>query len=423
MKNNWEPFLVKVFLALGACAVCVSFVSAGIFSKDAIGTTGGQFLELPVGARGVAMGSAQGAAAEDASAIYYNPANLAGLRGINVTFMHAIYFQDISYDFAAFAKQTQDHGAIAFGLQYLSMGSLDKVDNTGNPTGDSMAPRDLALSIANARKFENLEYGFAIKYISSRLNESANAYAIDGGVRWSAEPIAFSASIANLGSGLKFRKETAPLPTTVRLGSSYKIIPQLRDKIWSFALDVVLSKGAAAAVCAGAEYKVDIKELMKIAGRMGYNTRVSAGGLGGASGFSAGIGFDINRFFMDYAFTPFGDLGNSHRISLSMKFGDDDIYEREPAVRKRTVRPAKKKRRVGPINFASGSEAIIKVSKAKLYRYHDAESKVLAILKRGMEMEVQKQRGDWVKVYTETGKIGWVRKSVLKKKALQFFDW
>ncbi|MCK5358810.1 MAG: hypothetical protein KAJ48_10475, partial [Elusimicrobiales bacterium] len=88
MKYNWKPFSAKIFLALGACAVCMSFVSAGIFSKDAIGTTGGQFLELPVGARGVAMGSAQGAA-EDASAIYYNPANLAGLRGINVTFMHA----------------------------------------------------------------------------------------------------------------------------------------------------------------------------------------------------------------------------------------------------------------------------------------------------------------------------------------------
>lgn len=392
------------------------FVYAGGYSEDAIGTTGGQFLELPVGARGAAMGTAQGAAAEDATAIYYNPANLASIQGINATFMHAMYFQDVSYDFSALAVKTPKYGTFALSAQYLAVGAVVKVDNTGNPTGETMRPRDLAVTVANAHTLGNLEYGFGGKYISSRLNSEANAYAADAGIRWNIKPAALSLGISNLGAGLKFREETAPLPTTVRVGGSYRSVSELSDKTMAFALDGVFSKGAAAAACAGIEYKSDISNSVKMALRAGYNTRVGAGGLGGLSGFTAGAGFDINWFTIDYAFAPFGGLGDSHLISLAVRFGADRGAGRATSSPYRRTGNNINRAKASANNFEPGSEGVVDVDRALLYRYSNENSEKLETLRAGMEVEVQAQLGNWLKVISESGTTGWVFKSNLAKK-------
>jgi len=43
--------------------------------------------------------------------------------------------------------------------------------------------------------------------------------------------------------------------------------------------------------------------------------------MGGFNGFSAGCGFKYKTCQLDYAFTPYGDLGDTaHRVTLGMKF-------------------------------------------------------------------------------------------------------
>ena len=37
-------------------------------------------------------------------------------------------------------------------------------------------------------------------------------------------------------------------------------------------------------------------------------------------GLTAGIGYKFGRICLDYAYVPYGDLGDTHRISLGMKF-------------------------------------------------------------------------------------------------------
>jgi len=39
------------------------------------------------------------------------------------------------------------------------------------------------------------------------------------------------------------------------------------------------------------------------------------------SGLTSGVGFRLGDLTMDYAFVPYGDLGLTHRISLSFKLG------------------------------------------------------------------------------------------------------
>jgi hypothetical protein len=41
---------------------------------------------------------------------------------------------------------------------------------------------------------------------------------------------------------------------------------------------------------------------------------------GAGSGFSVGMGLTFSNLGLDYAFVPYGDLGDTHRISLGYKF-------------------------------------------------------------------------------------------------------
>jgi hypothetical protein len=87
---------------------------------------------------------------------------------------------------------------------------------------------------------------------------------------------------------------------------------------------VLLSAGAAKArdndaeIHAGAE--LSMSRTLDV--RAGYaavpGNTLDAGGLSGVSG---GVGITLGRFSVDYGIRPFGDLGLSHRLSLTARFG------------------------------------------------------------------------------------------------------
>ncbi len=64
-----------------------------------------EFLNIGAGARGLAMGNAQVASAKDATAGYWNPAGLVGVKDhVNAGLMHADYFAGIAkYDYLSVA--------------------------------------------------------------------------------------------------------------------------------------------------------------------------------------------------------------------------------------------------------------------------------------------------------------------------------
>src|SRR6187431_2304405 len=70
-----------------------------------------EFLNIGAGARGLAMGNAQVASVNDATAGYWNPAGLTGVKDdINVSAMHAEYFAGIAkYEYASIAVPVQEN--------------------------------------------------------------------------------------------------------------------------------------------------------------------------------------------------------------------------------------------------------------------------------------------------------------------------
>ena len=82
-----------------------------------------QFLKIGVGARGVAMGESFVAVANDASALYWNPAGLVQLPENQVIAAHTEYVADIKHDYLR--RDVSPHGQDAVGVSFTSLHMKD----------------------------------------------------------------------------------------------------------------------------------------------------------------------------------------------------------------------------------------------------------------------------------------------------------
>jgi hypothetical protein len=339
----------RLAAAVSAAAGLALPAGAASFSSKTAGTTAASFLELPAGARSAALGSAQAGASGTAESVHLNPAGLAGLAGLHASFSHVLYLADVSYQHVAVARRAGKRAVVGAGLQHVSYGAIDSVDNTGRPTGAALTPRDLAVVLAGAARVRGLDAGIGLKFVSSRIEDSASAAAADVGLRKAFGDWEVLASASNLGAGLRYRDVASPLPAVVRAGAGYRRNVSDMDEVGA-AVDAVAPRGAAPFGAGGVEYRRRLREDLSVAARAGYSSRLSSSGLGGSVGFSAGLGFGFSGWEVDYAWRPYGDLDMAHWITLGIRFGAADTAGR-PAARADdggSRRPARGARRAPP---------------------------------------------------------------------------
>ncbi len=295
---------------------------ARALGKNSVGTAGAQFLKLGTNARAVAMGEAYSAVTDGSDSLYWNPAGLERVDRKAFSVLHAMYLQNISYNYASYAFRFRESGVIAVGAQYLSAGSIDRTDRFGSAAG-TYNPYDLAFSVGWARMFSDLgndeEFAFGVtgKFIQSKVVETAATGAGDLGVLWTpsmAEDVTFGLSAQNIGGQLKFVNEGDALPMSIRSGASY--IP-MQD--WIVSADVVFPNDAPIYASLGTEYKISLTGNITAAGRAGYKSKTSSD-ISGISSISAGTGLLWKGYGLDFSWQPFGVLGNTYLLSLSGKF-------------------------------------------------------------------------------------------------------
>ncbi|HNW93392.1 MAG TPA: PorV/PorQ family protein, partial [bacterium] len=302
-------------------------------------TTSAAFLKIGVGARAAGMGEAYVAQAQDASGLYWNPAGLARLDRKQFIFMHNDWFENINYEYLGYVHplagtalfgRTWD-GALGGSLTYVDKGDLQRTTYS-NPFGaglGSFEAQDFAGAVSYAESYnDQLDLGGTLKLVYQEIDDvTATSVAVDFGAQYrGAYPgLTLGAALTNLGTKAKFEREDEDLPLAFRFGAAYEV-PQFpltvaTDGVWLYDDEVSWRVGV--------EY--DLNQYLAL--RAGYNSANDAD-----DGFGGGFGITIDDLEINYAYVPYGDLGNTHRIDSVFRFGEI-VPRPEPQAPPVTTRP------------------------------------------------------------------------------------
>jgi hypothetical protein len=226
--------------------------------------------------------------------------------------MHSIWFEGMTYDWGSVVFPT-DIGAIGVGVQYMDYGSILETDVDGLDLGN-YHPTDLSVALSYGTKIEGVKLGLTAKYISLRVKQQATTFAADFGLITALDPLGlkanFGAAVHNLGLPVKFANEKENLPAAGNIGLAVWLIPQ-----WIVSAEAVIPFDNAIGFAVGTEISLKVAEDIDLIGRTGYYSRSDPNNV------TFGAGIKVENISVDYAFEPFGDLGNTHRFSLNIKFG------------------------------------------------------------------------------------------------------
>ncbi len=332
----------------------LTLISTPAFSVEIhpkAGTTAATFLTLGAGSRAAAMGGAFAGLADDVTALYWNPAGLARLANTEVHLTHNEQFEGIRQDFAGYA--TPFGKGVIGGALYGLYTPVDIERRSGNSENDPFMPLsnseglfgayDTAAQLSYARVINGrLSAGASLLAISQTIdNYTAYGAAMDLGLQYGLKdkPVSLGLALQHIGTPIKFISKSYDLPFNVKAGGAWFPKPNLKV---TCDLNQPIDNWLSASL--GSEYCPN----RYLALRAGYNYLLYGQPLGDAAGIAAGVGFIIpwQKYIItvDYAFQPYGVLGNSNRISVGIEFPG-----RAP------VRPA-------PISAPSNTTAPVKVS-------------------------------------------------------------
>lgn len=277
------------------------------------GTTGASFLKVGVGARELAMGSAASVLTEGAGAVNWNPAKLAELKQKSLSASYNMLFIDESQGYLGYAAPLKGGAVIGAGVNYLTVADIEKrLNDTDNP--DSLFDSNnmaVAFSYARADVGPGLNLGASLKYVQQDLDiQTDKALAVDLGSTYKLNDVYTAAfTVQNLGG--KIGPDNLPLLFKGGLARTFfdGRLAAAADLDWlAYDERFYLDLGAEYALNPGLDF------------RAGYQLGRAQDELGGLTGLGAGLGLKFDGFALDYAYVPFGDLGDTHRMTLGFSF-------------------------------------------------------------------------------------------------------
>ena len=310
-----------------------------------VGSSGGTFQNIWVGARASAMGGAYSALADDITALYWNPAGIASMgNGINVGATYTRWFGDINHNFIGAVMPISEKFRAGVSMTFVDYGTLrsatlDKDYNAGTFNVNDLA---IGLTLAGAMT-DRFSFGFTARYIHNTiLDLSADGLAFDAGSLYqtdfynmkislalsnlgpdrsyqgnSLSLLATNPNINTVGRALDTRLVTSdfPIPLTFRIGVGTDLFQgKVEGQILNVAAEFATHSDNAETFNFGGEYVWN--DLVAL--RAGYAFNEDQLGLG------AGLGFrykseDFNGN-IDYSMNTTRNFGLLHRISISAAF-------------------------------------------------------------------------------------------------------
>jgi len=307
-----------------------------------LGTAGAQFLKIPVDAKAAAMGGAVVGLADDASAVFWNPAGIVWVDAHSAQFTHMRWFDQFDVTAAAYAYSLGDAGALAIGIVSFGMDALEVTTETSpNGTGLFFDAQDIAIGVTYARRLtDQFVVGLTGKYVNQRIwNESASGFAFDVGTQYRLpfRNLTIAMSMRHFGPDLKmtgpdlqvdhdvdpqfdnrlvtssFETEAYPLPLTFEFG---------------VAIDAFENDVTRARIGVDALHPNDNRERMHFGGELGFFDQIFLRG-----GYKLNhddelfdLGFGVKASLgelhvgFDYAFSAFDILPDVHMFSAGLRF-------------------------------------------------------------------------------------------------------
>ncbi|HAH06833.1 MAG TPA: hypothetical protein DCM05_09960 [Elusimicrobia bacterium] len=279
-------------------------------------------------ARAMSMGSAVIAVPQGSASLLWNPAGLSRMRCTEVGLHHNSGLGDVIQEIAIFGmplgEVKEDEkgggalGGLAASIGYVNYGSFPGRDELGLPT-DNYEAGDYSGSLGWGMEIlPKLSAGIAVKGNRSNFaGKRYDAYAGDLGLLWNVLPsVELGAAHSNFNLGSKVGD--SELASGWRVGGAWTL---MRHLILAGAGE--LQKQGVNRIQAGAEYLIgNIEENSSVlALRAGYQFTYPNPELNGMTRLTIGLGYTLTRSLaLDYAMLPTGELGTSHRLSLTFKF-------------------------------------------------------------------------------------------------------
>ncbi len=297
------------------------FSGGNLFAGE--GTTAANFLKFSQSAREAALAGAYSALADDSNAVFSNPGALANVEKTEIGLGFTSYIQDSKMGLVSYARDFKD-GKLGMGLSLLSITGIEKrglSDTPGIiPDSGNFSSSDMAFFLSYAKKnvfpnmVDNLNGGINLKYISSKIDiYSASALAVDIGFIYKySDKTNLAFSVFNLGTKMKYDQDSDNLPLNIKAGMAYKWKEKTNflAEVSEYIYDEKLYPSIAA------EHQIREGFVLRAGYKFGYDTS----NLGSLVGLSAGFGIRVSDIGFNYAYIPFGDLGNVHRFDFQMKF-------------------------------------------------------------------------------------------------------
>lgn len=302
-----------------------------VLGSQRAGTAMAQFLKIGVGGRAVGMGETFVAIANDASALYWNPAGITLLEKDQVIFSHTNWPVDVKHEFIGYVHKMGEQNAL--GLSLISLQTDDFEETTEfQPlgTGRFVTFSDIAVGLTIARKMtDRFSVGLGIKYIDETLDvlHARNLF-IDFGTFYKTGfgSSRFAVSVTNFGtnvepSGTLIQRDGTKItnfqdfspPTIFRFGFATEVIDNATNKLTT-SIQLNHLNDNAENFNIGLEYWWD--SLLALRG--GYRFNVDEESF--AVGAGLALPFRVLELNLDVSYTDFGRLGSASRFSAAITF-------------------------------------------------------------------------------------------------------
>ena len=337
----------KIFIALILVAAVLQPVAAQKVTKT--GTTAAKFLNIGIGPRANAMGGAYSSIANDASAMYWNPAGISNVPGFQTIFTYTKMFADINVNYVGLVIPAGDIGTLGLSVTALNIGDMEvTTEYYPDGTGEKFSAGSYAFGLTFARYItQDFTVGMTIKYIRENIyNSSASGVGFDVGTIFTTPfwGVKFASSITNYGSKMQIAGDDLLIrhdPDPQRAGNNQTIDANYATE--QFELPLRLQIGISRefelfdnnklTVAVDATHPNDNNQWVNVGGELSlFNNLLSL--RGGYKGIflkdsqegltlGAGIHYDGLKYLaltVDYSYQKYKYLDNIHSFGIILGF-------------------------------------------------------------------------------------------------------